>query len=141
MKAADRKKGLSRAERAVIWTASVLLALMAGWSLGTGRVTRLASLSAPVPAATATAQPAESLPAVSGPVDVNTAGLEELMTLPGIGQTRAQAILDWRAENGPFRYVEDLIQVPGIGEGILEGIMDYVTAGGNESYAENFSGG
>ena len=51
------------------------------------------------------------------------------MQLPGIGEKRAQAILDWREEHGPFSYVEDLIQVPGIGEGILEGLIDYVTTG------------
>ena len=72
-------------------------------------------------------------------MDVNAAGLEELMTLPGIGEVRAQAILDDRAANGPFRYPEDLIRVKGIGEGILSGIVDQITTGGNED-AEDFSG-
>ena len=62
------------------------------------------------------------------------------MTLPGIGEKRARAILDYRAEHGPFRYVEDLIRVEGIGEGLLEGILEYAVAGGN-SYAENTGGG
>ena len=69
-------------------------------------------------------------------VDVNTAGLEELMTLPGIGKVRAQAILDDREANGPFRYPEDLIRVKGIGEGILNGILDQITAGEQESGPE-----
>ena len=81
----------------------------------------------------AAAQPAE------GAVDVNAAGLEELMSLPGIGEVRARAILDDRAENGPFRYPEDLIRVKGIGEGILSGILDQITTGGNTD-AEDFSG-
>ena len=65
-----------------------------------------------------------------GLVDINTAGLDELMTLPGIGEARARAILDDRAERGPFRYPEDLIRVRGIGEGILEHILDLITTGG-----------
>ena len=72
-------------------------------------------------------------------VDVNTAGLEELMSLPGIGKVRAQAILDDRAENGPYRYPEDLVRVRGIGQGILEDVMDRITTGG-DGYAQNISG-
>ena len=58
-----------------------------------------------------------------------SAGLEELDTLPGIGPARAQAILDYREEHGPFRYVEELVYVDGIGEGILADLMDLVTVG------------
>ena len=68
--------------------------------------------------------------AAEGAVDINTAGLEELMALPGIGETRAQAILDDREANGPFRYPEELVRVKGIGEGVLEGFLDQITTGG-----------
>ena len=74
-----------------------------------------------------------------GLVNVNTAGIEELTTLPGIGEARARAIIEDRAENGPYRYPEDLIRVRGIGEGILSNILDLITTGG-EGNAENFSG-
>ena len=77
--------------------------------------------------------------AAEGAVDINTAGLEELMTLPGIGEVRARAILDDREANGPFVYPEDLTRVKGIGEGILAGLLDRITTGGEEN-AENFSG-
>ena len=62
-------------------------------------------------------------------VDLNTAGVDELMTLPGIGEKRAEDIIAYRRANGPFRIPEELTEVPGIGEGILEGLIDYVTTG------------
>ncbi len=61
------------------------------------------------------------------PVDLNTATLDELDTLPGVGPTTAQAILDYRAENGPFRSVDDLLDVRGIGDAKLEALRDRVT--------------
>lgn len=54
-------------------------------------------------------------PAV-GPVNINTAGADELDALPGIGPATAQAIIEDREANGPFATVEDLMRVSGIGE-------------------------
>ena len=65
--------------------------------------------------------------APAAPVNINTADAETLMTLPGIGETRAADIIAYRQANGPFRMVEQLTDVPGIGEGILAGLIDYVT--------------
>ncbi len=62
-----------------------------------------------------------------GPVDLNTAGLAELLTLPGLGVTKAQAILDDRAENGPFAQAEDVIRVSGIGQATYEKMAPYIT--------------
>lgn len=60
-------------------------------------------------------------------VNINTASAEQLQTLPGIGQTRAEAIVADREANGPYRLPEDITRVSGIGQGILEGILDYIT--------------
>lgn len=60
-------------------------------------------------------------------ININTASAGDLQRLPGIGEKRAQAIVTWREENGPFEQTEDLVQVPGIGEGILAQCRDYVT--------------
>ncbi len=54
--------------------------------------------------------------AASGLVNINTAGLDELDTLPGVGPSTAQSIIDDRTQNGPFSSIEDLMRVSGIGE-------------------------
>ena len=60
-------------------------------------------------------------------IDLNRAELWLLQALPGIGETRAQAIVDYRNQNGPFKRIEDLLQVEGIGEGTFNKIRDYIT--------------
>lgn len=63
-------------------------------------------------------------------ININTATLQQLQTLPGIGATLAQRILDYRTEHGNFETVADLMNVNGIGEGRLNAILDYITTGG-----------
>ena len=65
-----------------------------------------------------------------GPVDINTADLAALMTLPGVGQTLAARIIDYRNTHGPFHSVAELLKVEGIGPGKLESILDLITTGG-----------
>ncbi|WP_165445039.1 helix-hairpin-helix domain-containing protein [Gracilibacillus phocaeensis] len=63
----------------------------------------------------------------TGPqVKLNMASLEELQTIPGIGEVKAQAILEYRETNGSFQKVEDLTNVSGIGEKTLEKIKAFV---------------
>ena len=63
------------------------------------------------------------------PVDINTATLEELDAIPGIGMTKAQSIITYRVSHGSFTSLEDLLNVPGIGPSLLEQITPYITLG------------
>lgn len=62
-------------------------------------------------------------------LDLNTATKEQLDGLPGIGPKKAEAIVQYRAEKGPFKSVEQLKEVSGIGEKIFQGIKNEVTVG------------
>jgi len=60
-------------------------------------------------------------------VDINRAAVWLLEALPGIGEERAQAIVAYREQSGPFRDIYELLNVPGIGETTLAGIQDMIT--------------
>lgn len=62
-----------------------------------------------------------------GRVNLNTAGKAELMTLSGIGESRAEAILAYRQEHGKFKSIEDIKKIEGIKEGIFSRIKDRLT--------------
>ena len=63
-------------------------------------------------------------------VNINTASLQELMTLDGIGETYAQRIIDYRTVNGPFTDISQLKNVSGIGDKRYDAIKDFITVGG-----------
>ena len=64
-----------------------------------------------------------------GKININTATIEELDTLPGIGPGYAQRIIEYREVNGPFSSIEEIILVSGIGDATFEKIRDSITVG------------
>jgi len=68
-------------------------------------------------------------PASSDLININFASQPELESLPGIGPTTAQKIIQYREKNGPFLTTEDIINVPGIGPGTYERIKNLITVG------------
>lgn len=125
---------ISKLELVCILLAVAFLSFSAGWFLRSSTAAqpvwveteRTLAQETPLAVPTPTPTP-EGTEGPSGLVNINTAGMEELMSLPGIGEKRAADILADRAANGPFRYPEELTRVSGIGEGILAGLIDYIT--------------
>lgn len=62
-----------------------------------------------------------------GIININKAGTEELATLPGIGETKAKAIVSYRNEKGAFKSTDELMNVSGIGQNTYESLKDYIT--------------
>lgn len=59
-------------------------------------------------------------------IDINTADKEQLMTLSGIGETKAESIIRYRTEHGSFAQIEDITNVDGIGESLFQKIKEYI---------------
>jgi competence ComEA-like helix-hairpin-helix protein len=79
------------------------------------------------------AEPAAGRPA--GPIDVNTAGVGELVRLPGIGPVRAAEIVRVRELRGGYSSLDELLEIKGIGPVTLEGLRGKAIAGGGASSA------
>ena len=62
-----------------------------------------------------------------GRVNINTATREELMTIPGIGASKAESIIKYRETNGAFQKIEDIMQITGIKEGVFQKIRESIT--------------
>lgn len=130
--------GISRYEKVVLGLTAGFVLFTGGWFLAERQSAQ------PYEVITAQTQAVESEPSapeeektpdslLEGEViNINTADLYDLQRLPGIGEKRAQAIVEDRERNGPFYSVEELERVPGIGEGILSGLLEYASVGAVE---------
>lgn len=111
---------LTKLEKITLGLTAVALAFLAGWYLSrqdqsAQPITPLPATPVPSPTADAPAIPSDALV-----VNINTATVQELETLPGIGAKKAADIVAYRKANGPFPVVESLTDVPGIGANIME---------------------
>jgi competence protein ComEA len=84
------------------------------------------TVSAAPTGARAQASPTRGLPP-GATVNINSASIEELEVLPGIGPALAARIVAYRQANGPFRTVDELAAVSGIGDTLVERLRPYVT--------------
>ena len=119
---------------------AVVTALFVGFTLGlfVGRNTGSGTVTLAVPAQMQTAPTAaataaaETVPeeTVSFPVNINTADVDTLTALPGIGRVLAERIVAYRRQNGSFRAIEEITKVEGIGEKKAEAILELITVGG-----------
>jgi competence protein ComEA len=111
------EKHRARTDCAGLWRRLALAALAA--------VAIVTSIGVPAAAYAAAAAGSEA----AAQVDINTASVEELMTVPGIGQVIAQRIVEFRDKNGPYKSIDDLLKVQGIGEKSLARIREHLSVG------------
>jgi competence protein ComEA len=71
--------------------------------------------------------PPTGVTCTSQKVDINRADIWLLQALPGIGEVRAQSIIDFRSLNGPFKAINDIMRVPGLNQSTFEKIKDLIT--------------
>ncbi len=89
------------------------------------------ALAAPATGSVWWPQPAEAVaPALQGALNLNTASPDQLVLLPGVGESRARAIVALRKQRGGFKKVDELADVKGIGEAALAKLRPFVKLGG-----------
>lgn len=120
----------------IIITAA-FLAFTFGFFLGKNQSPHPVTVSIPASMHTAPEAPAEPsestcppTEAITFPININTAELDEFMALPGIGEVLARRILAYREEHTAFSTVYELMNVEGIGEKRMEEILALITTGG-----------
>ena len=123
---------LRKAEIWVLAATLLFLALTIGFHLGRSRTpaafsVRTAAELTPAPVLRTAAELPTEPSAQELPVNINTAGKDELCTLSGIGETLAGRIIAYREENGDFSSIEDITKVSGIGSSTFEKLRSRIT--------------
>lgn len=118
---------------AMLLVTALFAVFLLGFFLGrqSGTVQLNVSASQPAqPTALPSAEPVTPPSETGFPININTATLEELSSLPGIGEVLARRIVAYREQYGPFLSTEELMDVSGISEKRYEALKEYVIAGG-----------
>lgn len=102
------------------WLLLAACVVLAAWAVLDGYVPQLQTSYA----ATGRHTPVQAVPVQTGTIPVNSADLDLLDELPGVGEATAETIVQERTQNGAFFYPEDLMHVKGIGESKLEDMRD-----------------
>jgi competence protein ComEA len=97
--------------------------------VGTALVLAILAAAPLVSGGQASQSSAKAVPAVATPVNINSATVEQLDGLPGIGAKMAARIVDYRQKNGGFKKVEDLMNIQGIGEKNFLKLKPLITVG------------
>ena len=142
--------GISRFEKGVLLLTAGFVLFTGGWFLAGQNTSEPYTVTVSAPQEPSAPDPAlEEAPAEGERpdsllpdevIDLNAADTYDLDRLPGIGPAKAEAILAYREEHGPFQSVDDLLSVSGIGEVTLENLRPYVAAGGAAETAEATGG-
>ncbi len=114
------------APEAAVWYLNLAQEITDGMKIQVPTEEEAADWTQSGPPAMAQGQDGESIPD-GGKVNLNTAGREQLMTLTGIGESRADDIIRYREEHGPFERIEDIMNVSGIKDGAFQKIKDSIT--------------
>ena len=85
------------------------------------------ALAGVAPAAASPAAAPKAGASEARPVDINTADMAALESVPGIGKSLSQRIIAFREKNGPFQSVDDLLKVQGVGEKSIQKLRPYLT--------------
>lgn len=142
--------GISRFEKGVLLLTAGFVLFTGGWFLAGQNTSEPYTVTVSAPQEPSAPDPAPEEAPAEGErpdsllpdevIDLNAADTYDLDQLPGIGPAKAEAILAYREEHGPFQSVDDLLSVSGIGEVTLENLRPYVTAGNAAETAEATGG-
>ncbi len=116
---------MKKVTQILLCTSLMALALMVGLFLFRNHGSRIVRITDYIPPTKTSAEKGFC------PIDINTADVATLMTIPGIGEAYAQRIVDYRQKHGDFTTITDLLNAPGIGQKRLDAITQYITIGGS----------